>query len=64
MAPPVKLRIGRTMSSADAKTSETVDFEVLEDVLVSGIVVITHGSTALATVAEAKPKRAAWGGGS
>jgi hypothetical protein len=29
---PVKLPINRNMSSADAKTGDTVDFEVLEDV--------------------------------
>jgi hypothetical protein len=52
---PVKLRIGRTMSSADAKTGETVDFEVLEDVKVRELVVIARGSTALATVAQAHP---------
>jgi hypothetical protein len=52
---PVKLRLGRTMSSADAKTGETVDFEVLEDVKVGDIVVIARSSTALATVAQAHP---------
>jgi len=30
---PVKLRRARTISSADAHTGDTVDFEVLEDVL-------------------------------
>ena len=29
---PVKLRISRNLSSADAKTGETVDFEVLEEI--------------------------------
>ena len=29
---PLKLRISRTISSADAKVGETVDFEVLEEV--------------------------------
>jgi hypothetical protein len=29
---PVRMRIARTVSSADAKTGDTVDFEVLEDV--------------------------------
>ena len=53
---PVKLRLGRNMSSADAKTGETVDFEVLEDVKIGEIVVIPRGGVALATVTEAKPK--------
>src|SRR5258708_6298705 len=53
---PVKLRLGRTMSSADAKTGETVDFEVLEDVKIGDLLIIARGSTALATVTEAKPR--------
>src|SRR5712664_4712624 len=31
-ATPVKLRINRNISSADAQVNETVDFEVLEEV--------------------------------
>jgi PEGA domain len=54
---PIKLRINRTVSSADAKTGETVDFEVLEDVKVGEIIVIPRGGIALATVTEAKPRR-------
>ena len=53
---PVKLKIGRTMSSADAKTGETVDFEVIEDVKVGDTIVIPRGGTALATVTQGKPK--------
>ncbi len=44
------------MSSADAKTGETVDFEVLEDVKVGDVVVIARGSTAMGTVTQGKPK--------
>jgi hypothetical protein len=60
---PVKLRISRTVSSADAQVGETVDFEVLEAVKVGDLVVIPKGGTAWATVtaAEAK-KRMARGG--
>ena len=36
---------------------EHVDFEVLEDVQVMGVVVIAKGATASATVTEAQPKR-------
>jgi len=39
-ATPVKLRINRNISSADAQVNETVDFEVLEDVKVHDVVVI------------------------
>ena len=60
---PVKLRLNRTMSSADAKTGETVDFEVLEDIKVGVIVVVPHGGIAWATVTEAHPKRRVGRGG-
>ncbi|MEO7673089.1 MAG: PEGA domain-containing protein, partial [Pyrinomonadaceae bacterium] len=53
---PVKLRIGRNMSSADAKTGETIDFEVLEDIKIGEIIVIPRGGTALGTVTRGKPK--------
>jgi hypothetical protein len=53
---PLKLRLSRNMSSADAKTGETVDFEVIEDIKVGDIVVIQRGAVALATVTNAKPK--------
>jgi hypothetical protein len=54
---PVKLRINRTISSADAKTGETVDFEVLEDVNFGETIIIPRGGIAWATVTEAQPKR-------
>lgn len=53
---PVKMRIGRTISSKDAKIGETVDFEVLEDIKIGEKVVISRGAVALATVTNAKPK--------
>jgi hypothetical protein len=37
---PVKLRTARTISSADAHQGDTLDFEVLEDVSVSGSLVV------------------------
>jgi len=54
---PVKLRTARTISSADAHTGDTLDFEVLEDVLVGTTLVIQKGSIAWGTVTEAEPKR-------
>ena len=53
---PIKLRLARNMSSADAKTGETVDFEVIEDLKVGDVVVVQRGATALATVTNAKPR--------
>lgn len=60
---PVKLRISRNLSSADAKVGETVDFEVLEDVKIGETVIIPRGGIAWATVTEAEPKRRMGRGG-
>ncbi len=53
---PIKLRLARNLSSADAKTGETVDFEVLEDVKINETVIIPRGGVAIGTVTRAKPK--------
>lgn len=53
---PVRLKLSRTMSSADAQLGETVDFEVLDEVRVNDIVVIPQGATAIGSVTEAKPR--------
>jgi hypothetical protein len=53
----VRLRINRTISSADAHTGDTVDFEVLDDITVNGTLVIPKGGLASATVTDAQPKR-------
>jgi hypothetical protein len=60
---PVKLRIGRNLSSADAKVGEHIDFEVLDEVQVMGVVVIAKGATASGTVTSAEPKRRMGRGG-
>jgi hypothetical protein len=54
---PVKLRTSRTISSADAHTGDTVDFEVLEDVMVKDTLVVPKGGIAWGTVTEAQAKR-------
>jgi hypothetical protein len=54
---PIRLRIGRNVSSADAKVGEHVDFEVLEEVQVMGVVVVAKGATASGTVTEIQAKR-------
>lgn len=60
---PVKMRIARNVSSADAQVGETVDFEVLEEVKVGNAVVIPKGGVAWATVTEAQSKRRLGRGG-
>lgn len=60
---PVKLRISRTLSSADAHLNDRVEFEVLQDIRVADAVIIPQGGIAWGTVTEAKPKRWAGRGG-
>jgi hypothetical protein len=60
---PVRLRLTRTLSSADAKTGDRVDFEVLDAVKLGETVVIPQGSIALATVTDAEHKRRMGRGG-
>jgi hypothetical protein len=47
---PVKLRTARTISSADAHPGDTLDFEVLEDVMAKNTIVIPKGGIAWGTV--------------
>jgi hypothetical protein len=56
-AVPIRLRFNRTISSADAHVNDRVDFEVLQDVSVNGVLVVPKGGFALGTVTEAQPKR-------
>lgn len=60
---PVKLRLQRTVSSADARVGDSVDFDVLEEVKVGEVVVIPKGSLALATVTTAEAKKRMGRGG-
>ena len=54
---PVRLRLNRTISSADAHMGDNIDFEVLDDITVNKILVIPKGGLAFATVTEAQAKR-------
>jgi hypothetical protein len=40
---PVRLRLNRTISSADAHVGDTLDFEVLDDITVNRVLVIPKG---------------------
>jgi hypothetical protein len=62
-ATPVRMRINRTVSSADAQVNDTVDFEVLDDVKVKDVIVVPRGGMAWGTVTEAQPKRRMGRGG-
>ena len=54
---PIKLRLNRNLSSADAKTGDNIDFEVLEEVKVNEVVVIPKGNLAIGTITDAEHKR-------
>jgi hypothetical protein len=54
---PVRLRLNRTISSADAHVGDMLDFEVLDDITVNGTLVIPKGGLAFATLTEAQAKR-------
>ena len=53
----VSLALGRELSSAKESAGNRVDFVVVEDVKVNGIVVIPKQGKAWGTVVDAKPKR-------
>lgn len=59
----IKLRLGENISSETSKTGDSVPFEVTEEVMVDGVVVIPKGAQALATVTNAEPKRRMGRGG-
>jgi len=54
---PVRLRLNRNLSSADTKTGDSIDFEVLEEVKANDVVVIPKGGIAIGTVTEAEHKK-------
>jgi hypothetical protein len=54
---PIKLRLGRTLSSADEKVGNEVDFDTLEEVTINGVVIIPKGSIATGTITEADHKK-------
>lgn len=56
-ATPVRLRLNRTLSSADATVGDSVDFELLDDVSVDDVLVIPRGTIAIATITKAEHKK-------
>lgn len=60
---PVRLRLMRTLSSADSRTGDQVDFEVLDAVKLGDTEVISQGALALATVTDAHSKKSMGRGG-
>lgn len=56
-ATPVHLVLSENLSSATAITGQTVEFEVVDDIVVNDLLVIPHGSTAWATITDAEHKK-------
>jgi hypothetical protein len=54
---PIKLRLDRTISSANEKVGNEVTFDVLEEIKVNGVVIIPKGSLATGTVTDADHKK-------
>ncbi|GAC1663713.1 MAG: hypothetical protein NVS9B4_18750 [Candidatus Acidiferrum sp.] len=59
----VKLRLGRTVSSADAHIGDLVDFEVAQDVEVGGYPAIARGSVARGRIVKVQGRRRMGRGG-
>jgi hypothetical protein len=60
---PVRLRMGRTVSSTDARTGDPVSLEVLDEVRVDDTVIVPKGSAGLAIVTVAEPRKLMGRGG-
>ena len=54
---PIRLKLGKMMSSAAAHVGDVVNLQVTEDVVVDGFVVIPNGAAATGLVTEAEPKK-------
>ena len=60
---PIRLRLTRTLSSADCKVGDRIDFEVEDPIILDGVTVIPQGSIAWGTVTDAEHKRRMTRGG-
>ena len=59
----IRLRLGKTISSASAHVGDQVELEVTEEVVVDGLSVISKGATAMGVVTDAEPKKRLGRGG-
>ena len=59
----VRMKLNKPLSSADAHVDDEVSFEVSEDVIVDGFLVVPKGAQAIGVVNEAEPKKALGRGG-
>jgi hypothetical protein len=54
---PVHLKLLKTFSSATARVGDSIDLEVVDDVFVEGILVLSKGSKGSGLIAESEPKK-------
>jgi len=55
-ATPIRLRLTRDIGFSNVKPGDFVDFEILDDLRIDGLLVIAHGTKAASTVTQAEPK--------
>jgi hypothetical protein len=55
-ATPIRLRLTRDINFTNVKPGDKVDFEILDDLRIDGLLVIAHGLRATATVSMVEPK--------
>lgn len=60
---PIRMKLGKTISSGSAHVGDAVELRVVEEVLVDGLTVIPQGATATGVVKEAEPKKRLGHGG-
>jgi hypothetical protein len=54
---PIRVKLSKTISSATAHVGDTVELEVIEDVIVDSVAVLPAGSKVSGLIAEAEPKK-------
>ena len=54
---PIPIRTTENLSSHDAVTGGTIDFEVMEDIYVNDVLVVKKGSPAIGTITDAQHKK-------
>jgi hypothetical protein len=54
---PIRLKLNKSISSASAHVGEQLELEVVEEIAVDGIPVISKGATASGVVTDAEPKK-------
>jgi hypothetical protein len=60
---PIRLSLARDLTFTNIKPGEMADFEILDDLRIGGLLVMTHGVRATATIVQAEPKTRAVRGG-